>query len=149
MNVILRENVENLGTIGDQVRVSSGYFRNFLFPRGLAVQADERNVKQVEHQKRALKKKLAKVRGEKEDLKNQLEALSLVVRRKAGENQKLFGSITSQDIADAIEQKGVKIDRKQIELGGALKKLGSFKVPVRLMEGIIAEVNLSIVADVE
>lgn len=149
MNVILRENVENLGSIGDSVRVSSGYFRNFLFPKKLAVQADENNLNQVEHQKRALKKKLATVKAEKEALRAQLEGLSLVIRRKSGENQKLFGSITNQDIAEAIEQKGVKIDRKQIELGGALKKLGTFKVPVRLMEGIIAEVNLSVVADVE
>ncbi len=149
MNVILRENVENLGSIGDTVRVSNGYFRNFLAPKRLAVQADEKNMIQVEHQKRALKKKLAKIREEKESFKNQLEALSLVIRRKSGENQKLFGSITNQDVADAIEQKGFKVDRKQIEMEGALKKLGSFKIPVRLMEGIIAEVNLSVVADVE
>lgn len=149
MNVILKENVENLGAIGDQVRVSMGYFRNFLSPRGLAVLADETNVKQVEHQKRALKNKLAAVRAEKEEVKKQLESLSLVIRRKAGESQKLFGSITNQDVADAIEQKGMKVDRKQIEMEGSLKKLGSFKIPVRLMEGVIAEVNLSIVADVE
>ena len=149
MNVILRENVENLGSIGEIVRVSSGYYRNYLAPKHLAVQADAHNLVQVEHQKRALKKKLATVRAEKEALKAQVEAISIVIRRKAGENNKLFGSITSQDIAEAIEQKGVKVERKQIELGGALKKLGTFKVPVRLMEGIIAEVNLSIVADVE
>ncbi len=149
MNVILRENVENLGTIGDNVRVSAGYFRNFLFPKKLAVHADEENLRQVEHQKRALKKKLALMRAEKEGLKSQLEALSLVIRRKAGENQKLFGSITNQDVADAIEQKGVKVDRKQIEMEGAFKKLGSFKIPVRLMEGITAEIVLSVVADVE
>jgi large subunit ribosomal protein L9 len=149
MNVILRENVENLGSLGDLVRVSSGYYRNFLSPRGLAVQAGEENVRQVEHQKRALKKKIAAVKAEKEALKAQLEAISIVIRRKAGENQKLFGSITAQDIADAIELKGVKVDRKQIELGGSLKKLGSFPVPIRLMEGIVANVNLSVVADVE
>ena len=149
MNVILRENVVNLGSIGDNVRVSSGFFRNFLSPRGLAVQADEKNIKQVEHQKRALKKKLAAVRAEKEGLKAQIEAINLVIRRKAGENQKLFGSITNQDIAETMEAQGVNIDRKQIELEGSLKKLGNFKVPVRLMEGIIAEINLSIVADVE
>lgn len=149
MNVILRENVENLGAIGDTVRVSTGYFRNFLAPRSLAVQADEKNLNQVEHQKRALKKKLAAVRASNEDLKKQLEALSIVVRRKAGENQKLFGSITNADVAEAIEQKGVKVDRKQIDLGGSIKKLGTFKVPVRLMEGVTAEVNLSVVADVE
>jgi large subunit ribosomal protein L9 len=149
MNVILRENVENLGSIGDNVKVSSGFARNYLFPKKLAVQADANNLKQVEHQKRALKKKLAEMRAEKEGLKAQLEALSLVIRRKAGENQKLFGSITNQDLAEAIEQKGVKVDRKQIELEGALKKLGTFKVPVRLMEGIMAELSVSVVADVE
>lgn len=149
MNVILRQNVENLGSIGDNVKVSSGYARNFLFPKKLAVQADENNLKQVEHQKRSLKKKLAEMRAEKEGLKAQLEGLSLVIRRKAGENQKLFGSITNQDLAEAIEQKGVKVDRKQIELDGALKKLGTFKVPVRLMEGIMAELSVSVVADVE
>jgi large subunit ribosomal protein L9 len=149
MNVILRENVENLGSIGDIVKVSSGFFRNFLSPKKLAVQADEHNVSQVEHQKRALKKKLAAVKAEKEAQKAQIEALQLVIRRKSGENQKLFGSITNQDIAEAMEQKGVKVERKQIELEGSLKKLGTFKVPVRLMEGVIAEVNLSVVADVE
>ncbi len=149
MNVILRENVDNLGAIGDTIKVSAGYARNFLFPKKLAVQADENNLKQVEHQKRALKKKLAAIRSEKEGLKAQLEALSIVIRRKAGENQKLFGSITNQDLAEAIEQKGLKVDRKQIELDGAIKKLGPAKVPVRLMEGIIAELNVSVVADVE
>lgn len=149
MNVILRENVENLGTIGDTVRVSNGYFRNFLAPKKLAVQADENNMIQVEHQRRALKKKLAGMKAEKEALKAQLEALSLVFRRKSGENSKLFGSITSADIAEEMEKKGVKIDRKQIELGGSLKKLGQFKAPVRLMEGIVAEITISVVADVE
>lgn len=149
MNVILKENVDNLGAIGDLVRVSTGYFRNFLAPKGLAVTADENNVAQVEHQKRALKKKLAALRGEKEELKKQLEATSIVIRRKAGESQKLFGSITNADVAEALEQKGFKLDRRQIEMDGALKKLGSFKVPVKLMDGIEAEVNLSIVADVE
>ena len=149
MNVILRENVENLGSIGDNVRVSAGFFRNFLFPRKLAVHADENNLQQVEHQKRALKKKLAAMRAEKEGLKGRIEGINLVIRRKAGESQKLFGSITNQDIAEAIEAQGVKLDRKQIELEGSIKKLGNFKVPVRLMEGISAEINLSIVADVE
>ncbi len=149
MNVILKENVENVGSIGEVVRVTNGFARNFLFPRNLAAQANEKQVQQVEHQKRALTKKLAKVKAEKEEVKEKLEAVSLVIRRKAGENNKLFGSITNQDILDALIQKGFAVDRKQIELGGALKKLGSFKVPVRLMEGVTAEVNLSIVADVE
>lgn len=149
MNVILRENVENLGTIGELVKVTAGYARNFLFPRSLAVIANEKNVAQVEHQKRALTKKLAMVRAEKEEFKTKLEASSIVLRRKAGENNKLFGSITNQDVLEALVQKGFAVERKQIELGGALKKLGSYKVPVRLMEGVVAELNVSVVADVE
>jgi large subunit ribosomal protein L9 len=149
MNVILRENVENLGVLGDIVKVSSGYFRNYLLPNKLAVHADEHNTTQVEHQKRALKKKMAKKREENEALKAQIEALQVVVRRKAGEGQKLFGSITNADVAEAVEQKGIKLDRKQIDLGGSIKKLGTFKVPARLMDGVIAEINLSVVADVE
>ena len=92
---------------------------------------------------------MAKVKAEKDEIKNQLEAISLVIRRKAGENNKLFGSITNQDVAEALEAKGFKLERKQIELGGAIKKLGSVKVPVRLMEGVIANINLSVVADIE
>ncbi|MCO5143215.1 MAG: 50S ribosomal protein L9 [Oligoflexia bacterium] len=149
MNVILKENVDTLGSIGEIVRVSSGYARNFLFPKNLAVMADQNNISQVEHQKRALTKKLAKIKSEKEALKAQLEGLSIVLRRKAGENQKLFGSITNQDIAEQLEQKNFKIDRRNIELDSPIKKLGSFKVPVRLMEGVIAELNISVVADVE
>jgi len=149
MNVILKENVENLGTIGEIVRVTSGFARNFLLPKGFAVIADKNQVTQVEHQKRALKNKLAKVKAEKEEVKSKLEALSLVLRRKAGENNKLFGSITNQDVLEVLEQKGFAIERKQIDLGGAIKKLGSYKVPVRLMEGVVATLNLSVVADVE
>ncbi|RYZ94908.1 MAG: 50S ribosomal protein L9, partial [Proteobacteria bacterium] len=148
-NVILKENVDSVGAIGDIVKVSNGYFRNFLLPNKLAVHADEHNTTQVEHQKRALKKKLAKVRGENEDLKKRIEALSIEVRRKAGEGQKLFGSITNADVAEAIEAQGIKLDRKQIDLGGSIKKVGDYKVPVRLMDGIIAEVKLSVVAEAE
>lgn len=149
MNVVLKEAVENLGTIGDVVKVSGGYARNYLLPRGLAVAASENEVHQVEHHKRALKNKLAKLREEKDAYRKELEAASLVIRRKAGENNKLFGSITSQDVHEALEQKGFKIDRKAIELDAPIKKLGSVKIPLRLMEGIVAQINLSVVAEAE
>lgn len=149
MNVILKENVENLGTIGDVVRVTGGYARNFLLPRGLAVVADEKAVQQVEHHKRALRNKLAKLKAEKDEYRKELEGASIVIRRKAGENNKLFGSITTQDIFEALEQKGLKVDRKAIDLDAPIKKLGSVKVPVRLMEGVVAQLNVSVVADAE
>lgn len=149
MNVILKDNVSSLGSIGEVVRVSAGYARNFLFPRKLAEIANPEQVKQVEHKKRALKRKLAAVKAEKEEVKTKLEALALVLRRKAGENGKLFGSITNQDIHEAVESKGHTVDRKQIVLEAPIKKLGSYKVEVRLMEGVVAELNVSVVADVE
>ena len=162
MNVILKENVSNLGSIGEIVRVSSGYARNFLFPRRLAEIADDKKscfsvrrtivdkkVAVLEHKKRALKKKLSAIKAEKEEEKNKLEQLALVIRRKAGENGKLFESVTTQDVLEAIEAKGYKLDRKQLELDQAVKKLGTYKVAVRIMEGISAQINLSVVADVE
>jgi large subunit ribosomal protein L9 len=149
MNVILKENVENLGTIGDVVKVTGGYARNYLLPRGLVAIASDKAVEQVEHHKRALRNKLAKLKEEKDEYRKELEAVSLVIRRKSGENNKLFGSITSQDIWEALEQKGLKVERKSIDLDAPIKKLGSVKVPVRLMEGVVAQINVSVVADAE
>lgn len=149
MQVILKENVDNLGTIGDVVRVTGGFARNFLLPKGLAVVASAKEMEQVEHHKRALRNKLAKLKAEKDEYRKQLEAVSLVIRRKAGENNKLFGSITSQDVHEALEQKGFKVDRKAIDLDTPIKKLGSAKVPVRLMEGVVAQLNVSVVAEAE
>ncbi len=149
MNVILKEKVENLGMMGDMVRVSEGYARNFLLPRGLAAIANKREVAQVEHQKRALKKKIAQLKADMEAQKTEVEKQSLVFRRKVGESGKLFGSITSQDIADALKEKGITLDKRMIQLEGTIKKLGNFKVPARLMEGVAANINVSVVADVE
>ncbi|NUM89242.1 MAG: 50S ribosomal protein L9, partial [Bdellovibrionales bacterium] len=145
----LKERVVGLGSIGELKKVSAGFARNYLIPRGLAAVANAKEVAQVEHQKRALKKKLAKLKSDMDAIQKQIEGTPIVIRRKAGESGKLFGSITHQDIAEALAEKGVNVDKRSIEVEGSLKKLGTFKVPVRLMEGIVAEVNLSVVADVE
>ena len=149
MNVILKEKVENLGMMGDMVRVSEGYARNFLLPRGLAAIANKKEIAQVEHQKRALKKKLAQLKADMEAQRAEAEKQSLVFRRKVGESGKLFGSITAQDIADALKEKNISLDKRMIQLEGTIKKLGNFKVPARLMEGVVANLNVSVVADVE
>ena len=149
MNVILKEKVDNLGMIGDLVNVSEGYARNFLLPRGLAAIANKNEIAQVEHHKRALKKKLAQLKADMDAQKSEIEKQSLIFRRKVGENGKLFGSITNQDIADALAEKGIKLDRRMIALDGNIKKLGNIKVPARLMDGVVANVNVSVVADVE
>lgn len=149
MNVILKEKVENLGMIGDLVKVSEGYARNFLLPRGLAAIANDKEIAQVEHHKRALKKKLTKLKADMDAQKAEIEKQALVFRRKVGESGKLFGSITHQDIAEALAEKGITLDKRMITLEGTIKKLGSFKVPARLMEGVVANLNVSVVADVE
>jgi large subunit ribosomal protein L9 len=149
MNVILKDKVENLGMMGDLVRVSEGYARNFLLPRGLAAIANKKEVAQVEHQKRALKKKLLQLKSDMEAQKSEVEKQALVFRRKVGESGKLFGSITTQDISDALKEKGISLDRRMIQLEGTLKKLGKFEIPARLMEGVVANLNVSVVADVE
>ena len=149
MKVILQETLDNLGSIGEVVRVSAGYARNFLLPRKLATLAGEGQVAQLEHQKRQLQKKIDKIRGEKEVLKKEMEQLSIAVRRKAGENNKLFGSVTNQDVMESLREKGYKVDKKQIELTDPIKKLGNYKVALHLMEGVTAQINVAVIADVE
>ncbi len=148
MKVILKEIVETLGMIGDVVNVSPGHARNYLFPRGVAIPASSKQVKQLEHHKRALQRKLKLVQKEKEILKDQMEALTITIRRKSGENNKLFGSVTNQDIHKQLLEKGVKVQRKQIELTQPIKSLGAHKVPCHLMNGVVAQLNIAVVTEV-
>lgn len=148
MKVILKQSLDNLGTIGDVVNVSPGYARNFLLPRGLAIVAQESKVRELEHQKRGLLAKLGKIKEEKREFAKKLAALTITIRRKAGENDKLFGAVTSQDIADSLKEKGFDLDRKMIDLNSPIKKLGAFKVPFALMEDVEAELNVAVVTEV-
>ena len=148
MKVILKEVIETLGMIGEVVRVSPGYARNFLFPRDVAIPASTKQVKQLEHHKRSLQRKLNILKKEKEVLKGQMESLTITIRRKAGENNKLFGSVTNQDIHKQLQEKGVKVQRKQIELAQPIKSLGAHKVPCHLMDGVVAQLNVAVVTEV-
>jgi len=145
MKVILTENVEGLGTIGDIIKVKPGYARNFLVPRKLAVEASNRNVTELEHQKRQLTRKLEKLTKEAELLKARIESVTCVLTQRAGEEGKLFGSVTSMDIAAKLAEAGIEIDRKKIELDEPIKALGEFQVPVKLQAGVVAEVKVSVV----
>lgn len=140
MKVILKETVPNLGTVGDVVTVKDGYARNYLIPKGLAALADPRNVKAIEHQKRALEKKRLREIAKAEELAQALKGQRLVFTRKASDKQHLFGSVTSIDIERALQEKGFAISRKQIVLEQPLKSTGEFKVPVKLHGGVRTEV---------
>ena len=146
MEIILTENVEGLGNIGDLVKVKPGYGRNFLVPRGLAVSANTRNVKEMEHQKRQLERKMQKVTQAAELLKNKIEAVSCVLAHRAGEEGKLFGSVTSMEIEAKLAEAGVEIDRKKIQLAEPIKTLGDHEVPIKLEAGVVANIKVSVVA---
>ena len=142
MKVILQKDVKNLGTIGDLVKVKDGYGRNFLLPRGLAILADERNTRQLAHQKRVARTLAANQLAAAQEAAAQIASTPVAFKLEAGEDDKLFGSVTSRDIADALAAKGISIDRRKLQLDGGLKELGSFKVPVELGSGVTAEVEV-------
>ncbi len=148
MNVILSEEVDNLGNAGDVVNVKAGYARNFLLPRGLAVRADQRNVKAFEHQRRALEARRTKLAAVALEAAKGVEKVGrVVVNRACGVDGKLFGSVTSKDVADALAERGVTVAKRQVVLGGALKELGDFDVEVKLGQGVKATVKVSVEPD--
>ena len=142
MLVILRENIENLGTIGDLVKVSDGYARNFLLPRKLVISADEKEIAAVEHHKRALEKKRLALKANSEELAKKLSEFSCTISRKVGENDKLFGSVSTSDISDALKQAGFEIEKRDIQLGSPIKSLGVHPVDVKLQGDVTATVKI-------
>ncbi len=149
MDVILREDVEKLGTRGQLVKVAPGYARNFLLPNKMAVAATESNKKIVEQERQAHLRREAKVEGEAKDLGQMLGAVAITISQKAGENDQLFGSVTSKDIAEALEKQGYTIERRKIALDEPIKTLGEFKVPVRLHHQVTAEITVHVVKEEE
>ena len=148
-NVILRENVDGLGTIGDVVSVKAGYARNYLLPQGLASVADSRNVKELDHQKRQLARKLEKVTKDAEGVKARIEKVTCEFTQRAGEEGKLFGSVTSMDLEAKLQEAGIEIPRKKIQLGEPIKTLGEHSVPVKLDAGVVAELKVVVMAEEE
>jgi large subunit ribosomal protein L9 len=142
MEVILREDIEKLGTRGEVVKVAPGYARNFLLPKKLAVAATSSNKKIVEQERQAHLRKEAKLQGEAADLAKLMNGVSVTITQKAGENDQLFGSVTSKDVADALAAKNFTIDRRKIQLDEPIKSLGEFKVPVRLHKDVTAEITV-------
>lgn len=146
MKIILNEEVENLGKAGDLVTVANGYGRNYLLPRGLAVLATPKNVKQLDHQKKVVADRQAKVVGGLSKVKEAIERVSVTITAQVGEEGKLFGSVTATDLAEALAREGIQVDRKKILLAEPIKHVGETDVEVRLHPDVIARFKVSVAA---
>ena len=144
MEVILKEDVAKLGHRGDVVKVAEGYGRNYLLPRKLAIEATAGNKAVIEQMKQSAVRRSAIEKADSEALSKQLEAVTLTFARKAGEKDHLFGSVTSSDIAEALEQKGFNIDRRKIQLHEPLKSIGEFDVPIRLHRDVTSRIKVAV-----
>jgi large subunit ribosomal protein L9 len=147
MDVILREDVEKLGSAGDLVSVKDGYARNYLLPRGLAYAATEGNRKRLEAEAKMRLRKAGAQLGVARELAAKLEAVSLTFSMKAGEGDKLFGSVTASDVADRLHAEGFQVDKRTVELHEPIKALGVYKVPVRLHHEVKPEVRVWVVKE--
>jgi large subunit ribosomal protein L9 len=144
MKVILREDVENLGKAGDLVTVKDGFGRNFLLPRKKAVLASEQNIRQLEHEKSVTAARSAKLKGVAEEQAKKLGAVKATIRRKVGEQDKLYGSVTALDIAEALASQGQQVDRRLIHLPEPIKALGQYEVELRLHREVVAKIKVEV-----
>jgi large subunit ribosomal protein L9 len=147
MEVILREDVKSLGKAGELVKVKPGYARNFLLPKGLAYEATEGNRKRILAESRARGARAAEETSAAQAIAAKLEGVNVTLARKAGEGDRLFGSITAQDIADALAKQGHAVDKRKIELEHPIKTLGAHTVPIRLHHEVQADLRVTVVAE--
>lgn len=145
MKVILREDVDKLGRMGDLVNVADGYARNFLLPRNMAALATTKNIKSLEHEKRVIADRVKKEKMAAEEEAKKISAVSVSIPVQVGEEGKLFGSVTSKDIADAIAAQGFEIDKRRIQLEKPIKEIGTFMVPVKVHHDVIAQVKVEVI----
>ena len=147
MEVILKEDIANLGKMGEVVRVRDGYARNYLLPRKLVLIANKKNLRSFEHQKRVVADQRGRVLKQAQTLADQLAALSLVFPVKAGEGGKLFGSVTNIDVEKALKARGFEVERRKIHLAAPIKTLGDHEVAVRLASDVQVNVKISVVPE--
>ena len=145
MKIILKQDVDSLGMVGQTFEVKEGYARNYLIPKGIALEATKQNIRLMEGQKKSIEEKRLKAKDEAEKAKQSLSELVLTIAQKVGEEDKLYGSVTSMDIADHLEKKGVALDRKRIKLDRPIKTLGEFMVPVKLHPEVTATIKVVVV----
>ena len=149
MEIILRETIENLGRAGQVVKVADGYARNYLLPRKLAYPATPGNLKVIEFERQSLLRKEAKQQDDASKLKTMLDPVEIVIRRKVGEQNMLYGSVTNSDVADALEQKGFQIEKRKIHMDDHIKMLGEYSIPIRLFKDVTANVKLKVEPETE
>ncbi len=149
MKVILKDNVDSLGKVGETIKVSDGYARNFLIPKGLAVEASSKNVKSVEDERRRILQKAEKDRRKAQSMADRLAGVTFIVRRRVGEQDKLFGSVNTRDIEQCAIEMGVELERKWIVLEEPIRELGTFPVKIKLPGGVAAEITVSVEAEQE
>jgi large subunit ribosomal protein L9 len=147
VKLILREDVENLGKGGDLVEVKPGYGRNFLLPRGLAVPANPKNVRELEHQKKVAEAKAAKLKASADAVARRLAETPVTLKRKVGEQDKLYGSVTALDIVEALGARGLQLDRRIIDLPEPIKTVGDHEVPVKLHREVVGKVKVKVEAE--
>jgi large subunit ribosomal protein L9 len=147
MEVILREHVDNLGKRGEIVKVADGYARNYLLPRKLALLATDGNKKQIEREREKFDAKEGEERKVAEAMSGRMAGLEIAIARKVGENDILFGSVTSADVATALGEKGFEIDRRKLQLPDPIKKLGEFDIPLKLHRDVVTTVKVKVVAE--
>src|SRR6516162_6799528 len=149
MEVILRETIDSLGRAGEVVKVADGYARNYLLPRKLAYLATPGNLKVIEFERNSLLRKEAKQKDESDKLKQILDSVEITIRRKVGEQNALYGSVTNSDVAEELEKKGFQIEKRKIHMEDHIKTLGEFAVPIRLFKDVTAHVKLKVEAEPE
>jgi large subunit ribosomal protein L9 len=149
MEVILREDIEKLGHRGQTVTVAAGYARNYLLPRRLAVAGSAANKKIVEQERQAHLRRDAKELSEAQDLAKIMEPISVTITQKAGELDQLFGSVTSKDIAEALEKAGYSVDRRKIQMEAPIKQIGEFKIPIRLHRDVTVDITVTVAKEPE
>ncbi|HBT48521.1 MAG: 50S ribosomal protein L9 [Caldanaerobacter subterraneus] len=147
MKVILVKDVKNVGKAGEVVNVSDGYGRNYLIPKGLAIEATESNLKMLNEKKKAEERKRQQELEQAKELAQKLSKVGVTLKVKAGENGKLFGSVTSKDVEEALKEKGFEIDKKKIVLPENIKTTGTYYAEVKLYQGVTAKVQVDVVAE--
>lgn len=147
MQVILREDINKLGKIGDLVKVADGYARNFLVPNKKAIEATPHNINATNHAKKMVSDRIRKIKKEATAEADRIKGLSVTIKAKTGEEGRLFGSVTSMDIADAVRAQGVEIDKRRIVLDEPIRRLGDFTVTVKLHADVVADIKVSVIAE--
>lgn len=147
MKVILKEDVKNLGVAGSIVNVADGFARNFLIPRNLAVEASTKNIKALEQERKKIEEAAKKAKERAMEVSNRLSTITLQIQAKAGEEGKLFGSITNADISEALKKEGFDIDRKRIILDEPIKRLGAYTVNIKVHQDVVVPVNINVIPE--